>query len=201
MVLGFMLAFPTDSGNILALAFHKASGLTYDIKQYEPVVAFKEKYPDHTTLQKSDYPRGDKNTEIIYSYTNSSLHRTEILSVNGDHSSPSFNQKCIDENNDTVDIRSARLAHVLKKNIDEFLCANYSIDSETLEKLHTTKGILEKTDFPIKYVKYNYKDKSLTIRLFEFPKDGYESKINAILSENQVTGKIEYQGYGIVRLD
>lgn len=201
LALGLMLVFPTDSGNVVALSLHIASGMTYDLKQYEPVVAFKEKYPDYIILSKSDYPRGDKNAEIVYAYTNSSLYRTETLSVNRDHSNPSFNQKCLDESDETVGIRTAKLAHISKKNIDEFLCANYNIDSQTLQKLHATKRILEKTDFPIKYVKYNYDDESLTIRLFEFPKDSYESKINAILSENQVTAKIEYQGFGIVRLN
>ncbi len=198
IMLGLLLIIPENhSENLVASALHLMSGSMYDSKQYEPVVAFKEKYPDYTMLEQSDYPKGDRYARIVYAYTNSSLYRTEILSLSGHSASPSLTQKCIDENDDDVNIRSANLQYFSKQHVDDFQCANYTIDYDTLQKLHQTKRILEQSSFPIKGINYNYDKQSLEIRLFMFSQDDYEEKINAILLENNVDASIEYQGYGI----
>ena len=198
IIFGLLLIIPEHhSENLVASTLHLVSGSMYDSMQYEPVVAFKEKYPDYTMLGQSDYPRGDKYARIVYAYTNSSLYRTEILSVSGSSANPSFTQKCIDEDGESFGTRSAKLPYFSKQNVDDFRCANYSIDSESLERLHETKKILEQSKFPIKEITYNYEKQSLEIRLFTLPKDNYEEKINVILVENNVDASIKYQGYGI----
>jgi len=198
IVLGLLLVLAhTYSENVITASLHLMAGFVSDSKQYEPVVAFKEKYPDYTVLKQSDYPRGDRYANIVYAYTNSSLYRTEVLSVQGNPASPSFSQQCIDEDGENFGNRSAKLPYFSKQNVDDFKCARYSIDSESLQRLHDTKKILEQSKFPIKEITYNYEKQSLEIRLFTLPKDNYEEKINSILLENNVNATIEYQGYGI----
>jgi hypothetical protein len=198
IVLGLLLVLSnTYSENIISTSLHLMLGFASDSKQYEPVIAFKEKYPNYIILKQSDYPRGDRYANIVYAYTNSSLYRTEVLSVQGDPANPSFSQKCIDEDNENFGTRSAKLPYFSKQNVDDFRCANYSIDSESLKRLHDTKKILEQSKFPIKEITYNYEKQFLEIRLFTLPKDNYEEKINAILLENNVDATIEYQRYGI----
>lgn len=198
IILGLLLAIPDNhSENLFASALHIMSGSIYDSKQYEPVIAFKEKYPDYTVLRQSEYPRGDRYAVIVYAYTNSSLYRTEVLSVSGYSPNPSFTQNCIDENGENFNTLSANLQYFSKQYVNDFRCANYKIDSETLQKLHNTKRILEQSKFPIKEINYNYNQQSLEIRLFTLPQDNYEEKINEILLENNVNASVKYQGYGI----
>jgi len=201
IILVLMLVIPHDtSENLVVSALHAMSSSIYDSKQYEPAVAFKEKYPDYIIMKKSDYPRGDKYARIVYAYTNSSLYRTEILSVQGDYYNPSFSRKCIDENGQNFGTLSAKSPYFSKSDVDDFKCANYEMDSYTLQKMHDTKRILERSEFPIKKIGYDYDNGSLKIILFEFPQDNYEEKIKKILFENGVDASIEYQLFVIVRL-
>ena len=197
-VFGLLLVISgTDSENVVTTTLHFVSGFVSDSKHYEPVISFKDKYPDYIVLKQSKYPRGDTYAQIVYAYTNSSLYRTEVLSVSGSLENPSFSIKCIDENREIFGTQSANLQYFTKQFVDDFRCADYKINSNVLEELHATKKILDHSNFPIKKIDYNYDKQLLEIRLFTLPRDNYEEKINAILLENNVNATIEYQGYGI----
>lgn len=167
------------------------SNIIIESEQYEPVIAFKKKYPDHMVIV-PEQPNPE-NEKIIYQYQNSSLNRVETLSIvviDGD--GIFVNLKCGDFSDHDFGGMGFALRYYTYGDIDDFKCAEYSVDSDTLQRLHNAKKSLENSDIPIDNVSINYESNSLYVIVFDSPREINDKKINDILLAENIPALVAY---------
>ncbi len=171
------------------------SSIILESEQYEPVMSFKKKYPDYTIIV-PERPNPE-NEKIIYQHHNASLNRVETLSISTTDEGIYANLKC----GDFTDHDSGSVGFVLRYytegDVDDFRCADYSVDPDTLKRLHSAKKLLENSDIPIDSVTINYENNSLYVTVFDSSKEINDEKINDILLAENIPALVAYHSSGL----
>lgn len=176
------------------LTFHTVpfvSDMIIQSEQYEPVISFKQKYPDYAKII-PEQPNPD-NVRIIYQYQNTSLNKVESLSIIESKNDGIFvSLQCGESTKSGYGGKSFVLRYYTDGDVDEFHCADYDIDSDKLDRLHNAKESLEQSDIPIDSVRISYDTESLLITLFGSPSKINEKKINDILLDYNIPASVAY---------
>ena len=171
------------------------SNIILESEQYEPVMSFKKKYPDYTIIVPEQ--SNPENEKIIYQYHNASLNRVETLSISTTNDGIHVNLKC----SNFGDRDSGSVGFVLRYytdgDVDDFRCADYSVDHDTLKRLHSAKESLENSDIPIDSVTVNYDNNSLYVIVFDSLKEINDEKINNILLAENIPALVAYNFDGL----
>jgi hypothetical protein len=167
------------------------SNIIIESEQYEPVISFKKKYPDYTVII-PDQPNPG-NEKIVYQYRNSSLNRIETLSIVVTEDDGIFaNLTCEDSYTRGSGGSGFALRYYTDGDVDDFKCAEYSVDSDTLKRLHSAKASLENSDIPIKSVTINYDDNALYVIVYDSSQEINDKKINDILLAENIPALVAY---------
>jgi len=166
------------------------SSIILESEQYEPVMSFKKKYPDYTVIV-PEQPNPE-NARIIYQYQNASLNRAETLSIITTDDGIFASLQCSELDKRDGGGTSFALRYYTDGDVKDFRCADYSVDADTLQRLHDAKRLLEQSDIPIDTVRINYETNSLYITVFDSPRNINDEKINRILLAEKIPASVAY---------
>lgn len=193
IILLVLLLIPTFL--IADLAFSTApfvSDFIIQTELYEPVISFKQKYPDYTRIV-PEQPNPE-NIRVIYQYQNSSMNKIERLSIIETKDDGIFaSLQCGESTQSVYGGKSFVLRYYTDGDVKEFHCADHNIDSDTLNRLHTAKEALEKSNIPIDSVRISYETESLRIILFDSPSEANAKIINDILLNYNIPASVAYR--------